>query len=93
MTPDYLKNLCYSCDDCYTITFIGKPNIVFINDKKAEVYYSWNTYLPNEVQKHVFVSAHKEIKLIKEDIEILLSVGIQRFYNLFQQGVLKGSYK
>lgn len=93
MTTDYLKNLCYECNDCYTITFIGKPNIVFINDKKSSVYYSWNSCLPNELQKHVFVSGQREIRLIKEDIKILLSEGIQRFYNLFQQGKLKGSYK
>ena len=92
MTPDYLKNLCFECGDCYTLTFIESTDVLFINDKKAGVYYSWNTYLPNELQKHVFTRVYNEIKLVKEDIELLLSVGVQRFYNLFQQGLLKGSY-
>ena len=93
MTPDYLKNLCYSCDDCYTITFVGKPNIVFINDKKNKKFYSWDSRCINKLGKFNLYYNSDEKKLIKEDVELLFSVGIKEFYELFKQNKLKGIYR
>lgn len=93
MTPDYLKNLCFECGDCYTLTFIESTDVLFINDKKNKKFYSWDSRCINKLGKFNLYYNSDEKKLIEEDIELLFSVGIKEFYKLFQQNKLKGIYK
>ena len=93
MTPDYLKNLCFECGDCYTLTFIESTNVLFINDKKNKKFYSWDSRCINKLGKFNLYYNSDEKKLIEEDIELLFSVGIKEFYKLSQQNKLKGIYK
>jgi hypothetical protein len=94
MLDTCVKNLCFECRSCYTLTFIREPDVIYINDIKNKKYYCWdikNTGILDEYDCRG--GGYKEKKLIEEDIELLFSVGIKEFYKLFQQNKLKGIYK